>query len=206
MVETAVVANEYRGERGRHMPPSSKPQNGRGRPLNSFYDQSPFESRDSSKTQKAKPDIMMSPTPDLVKGTVYSVNRPISNTFLSSLNQELVQLRSRIDCLCFLKIPLQGLNKFEVNIKPKLVADRLNIPVIIREVLCPSVPSKRRQLRLSATTPRAWRPMLPSHYPVVKTSGKLKMDNRLCLFRFRFHRLLKCERTVRKRRKLPICM
>lgn len=68
MVETPVVANEYRGERGRHMPPSSK-QAQNGRPLNSFYDQSPFESH-SSKTQMAKPASMMGPTPDLVKGTM----------------------------------------------------------------------------------------------------------------------------------------
>ena len=71
MVEKTVVANEYRGERGRHMPPSAKSQN--GRPLNSFYDQSPFEGQSSSKLQKAKPDIMMGPTPDLVKGTVLTV-------------------------------------------------------------------------------------------------------------------------------------
>ena len=60
-----MVANEYQGEHGRHMPPSSKAQN--GRPLNSFYDQSPFENR-SRTAQKPKPDIMMNPTPVLAKG------------------------------------------------------------------------------------------------------------------------------------------
>ena len=75
MVETPVVANEYRGERGRHMPPSSK-QAQNGRPLNSFYDQSPFKSH-SSKAQMAKPASMMGPTPDLVKGTMHSVNHPV---------------------------------------------------------------------------------------------------------------------------------
>ena len=77
VVEATVVANEYRGERGRHMPPPPPPpkngQNSR-RPINNFYDQSPFEKRSGAamaqQTQQngQRPNFVTDPTPGLAKG------------------------------------------------------------------------------------------------------------------------------------------
>ena len=75
MVEATVVANEYRGERGRHMPPPPPPKKGQNsRPTNNFYEQSPFEKRSGAamaqqiQQNNQRPNFVMDPTPGLAKG------------------------------------------------------------------------------------------------------------------------------------------